>query len=214
MTRHLKRHAAPKNWPISRKGTTFVLKRNSKGIPILVLLRDFMKIANTRKEVKQAIHKKDLVISNKPVNDEKKSLELFDVLTIVPFKKNYRVILSQKGKYDVEEIKESEAKTKISKVIGKKSLKGKKSQLNLSDGRNYLSDLKCSIGDSAVVDFDKKNISKILPVKEKSEVLVIGGKHAGIQGKISKLVEGSKMVEIESSDKKFRALIKQIMVLN
>ena len=214
MTKHQKRSASPKSWPISRKGTTFVVKRNSKGIPVLIVIRDLMKIANTRKEVKQAVHKRDLIISNKPVHDEKKSLELFDTLTVVPAKKNYRVTLSQKGKYELEEISESEKNTKISKVIGKKSLKKKKIQINLSDGRNYLSDLKCSIGDSAVVDFNKKKILKILPVKEKSEVLVVGGKHTGKKGKISKVVGDNKMVEIESQDKKFRALIKQIMVLN
>ncbi|PJE81174.1 hypothetical protein COU58_03730 [Candidatus Pacearchaeota archaeon CG10_big_fil_rev_8_21_14_0_10_32_42] len=214
MTRHLKRHEAPKNWPISRKGTTFVLKKNSKGIPILIVLRDLMKIARTRNEVKQAVHKKDLIISNKPVNDEKKSLELFDILKIVPSKKNYRVVLSEKGKYDVEEINESETGSKISKIIGKRSLKGKEIQLNLSDGRNYISALKCSIGDSAIVDLQKRKISKILSIKEKSDVLVIGGKHAGTKGKILKIVEGNKMVELESSEKKFRALIKQVMVLN
>jgi ribosomal protein S4E len=36
MKRHLKRQKAPKNWPIPRKGTAFVVKNNSKGLPILV----------------------------------------------------------------------------------------------------------------------------------------------------------------------------------
>ncbi|MCR4327224.1 MAG: hypothetical protein NUV46_01440 [Nanoarchaeota archaeon] len=214
MTNHMKRHAAPKNWPISRKGTTFVLSKNSKGIPVLVLLRDLMKVARTRNEVKQAIHKKDLIISNKLVHDEKKSLELFDTLTLVHSKKNYRLVLSPKGKYDLEEIKEGDANSKISKIVNKKSLRGKKIQINLSDGRNYLSDLKCSIGDSAIVDLEKNKISKVIPLKEKSEILVVGGKHAGKKGKITKIVEGTNMVEIESEEKKFRALIKQVMVLN
>ena len=117
MKRHLKRQEAPLNWPIARKGTTFVVKNNSKGIPVLVILRDLMKIAKDRKEVKKAINKKDLIISGKPVNDEKKSLELFDVLTIIPSKKSYRLILSQKGKYDIEEVSEKDSKIKISKIM-------------------------------------------------------------------------------------------------
>ena len=214
MKKHLKRQAVPKNWPIARKGTTFVVKNNSKGIPVLVVLRDIMKIVRTRKEVKQAIHKKDLVISGKPVNDEKKSLELFDILTIIPSKKNFRLVLSEKGKYDVEEVAEKDAKEKVAKVIGKKILKGKKIQVNLSDGRNYLSDVKCAVGDSVIVDLEKKKVSKVLPVKENSTALVIGGKHAGTKGKISKIDEKQNMVEIGADEKKFRALIKQIMVLN
>ncbi len=214
MRRHMKREIVPKNWPIARKGTTFVVKSTSKGIPILVVLRDLMKISRTRKEVKKAIHRKDLLISGKPVNDEKKSLELYDVLTIIPTKKNYRIILSEKGKYDIEEISEKDSKEKVSKVIRKTTLKGKKTQVNLSDGRNYITDIKCSPGDSVVVDLEKKKIVKTLPIHEKSEVLVIGGKHAGTKGTIIKVDEEQKMVEVDSKDKKFRALIKQIMVLN
>ena len=213
MKRHLKRQSAPKNWPIPRKGTTFVVKANSKGIPILVVLRDLMKLAQNRREVKKAIHKKDLLISNKIVTDEKKSLELFDILTIVPSKKNYKITLSPKGKYDLEEVDEKRAKTKISKIIGKKSLKGKKTQINLSDGRNYLSELKCNVNDSVLVDLDKNILKKILPLKEKSNIFVIGGKHAGLQGKIIKMIPEYKMVEVESGEKKFNALIKQIMIV-
>lgn len=214
MKRHMKRHTIPKNWPVPRKGTAYIIKNNSKGIPILVVLRDIMKIARTRKEVKKAIHKKDLAISNRLVNDEKKSLELFDVLTIIPSKKSYKLVLSANGKYDVEEVSEKDSKTKVSKVIGKTKLKGKKIQLNLGDGRNYITEMKCSVGDSVVIDLEKKKVSKVIPLKEKSDVLVMGGKHAGIKGEISKIYEGLNMVDIESEDKKFRALIKQIMVLD
>ncbi len=214
MKRHLKREAVPKNWPITRKGTTFVVKNNSKGIPVLVALRDLMKVAKTRSEVKSAIHNKDLIISGKPVRDEKKSLELFDILTIVPSKKNYKLVLSQNGKYTIEETNEKDSKTKISKIIGKKSLKGKKTQINLSDGRNYLSEVECSVGDSVIVDMEKKKISKILPIKENSNALIIGGKHTGTKGKIIKIIGEHKMVEMEASGKKFRALIKQLMILD
>jgi len=212
MKRHLKRQIAPRSWPIARKGTKFVIKNNSKGIPLLVVLRDLMQVVQNRSEAKTAIHKRDIVISGKTVNDEKKSLELFDVVTFLPSKKNYQIILSQKGKYDFKEIPEKEAKTKLAKVVGKKPLKGKKMQINLSDGRNYVSDLSCKVGDSAMIGFEKKQIEKILPVKEKAKVLVVGGKHAGEHGKIQKIIEG-KMAEIETSEKKFRALVKQIMVL-
>jgi len=154
------------------------------------------------------------LICGRPIIDEKKSLELFDVLTVTPSKKNYRLVLSDKGKFDIEEISESDSKNKVSKVIGKKSIKGKKTQVNLSDGRNYISEVKCSVGDSVIIDLEKNKISKNLPIKEKSEVLITWGKHAGTKGKIIKIDSEQKMVEVDSPEKKFRALIKQIMVLN
>lgn len=210
--KHQKRQTVPKNWPIPRKGTTFVIKNNSKGIPILVVLRDMMNLAQNRKEVKQAIHKKDLMINNKLVNDEKKSLELFDILTIIPEKKSYKLILSNKGKYALEEVSEKETKNKISKVIGKKILSGRKTQLNLSDGKNYLSDLKCNLNDSVSVNFEKNKIEKCLALKEKAEVLVIGGKHAGATGTIQKIISEMKMAQIKTAEKTYNVLIKQLMV--
>jgi len=213
MKRHLKRQAAPKNWPVPRKGTTFIVTPNSKGLPVLVLLRDLMKVARDRSEVKKAIHKKDLIISGKVVSHEKKSLELFDTLTIVPSKEYYRIVLSDKGKYDIEKIDEKSSKTKVSKIIGKKTLKNKKKQINLADGRNYLCDSKCAVNDSVVIDLEKIKVVKIIPMKEKTEALVIGGKHAGMKGKIIKILEESKMAEIESDGKNFKVLIKQLMVI-
>jgi small subunit ribosomal protein S4e len=214
MKLHQKRQAVPKNWPVARKGTTFVVKKTSAGIPLLVVLRDLMELAQNRKEVKKAIHKKDLLICGKPASDEKQSLELLDILTIVPAKKHYKIVLSALGKFDVEEISEKEAKQKVSKVIGKKTVAGKKTQYNLLDGRNYLSEVEAKVNDSVIVDFKKNTITKAIPVKKGSKVLVIGGKHAGYQGSIESLAPEHKLVEVKSEDKTFNALIKHILVLN
>lgn len=213
MKKHMKRATVPSNWPIPRKGTAFVVKKNSTGIPILVILREMMGIAQNRKEVKMAVHKKDLIISNKLVNDEKKSMELFDTLTIVPAKKSYRLTLDEKGKYSTVEIADKDALKKVSKVIGKKLLPGNKAQISLLDGRNYLSDAKCKVNDSVVIDLKKNEIKKVLELKEKANVLIFAGKHAGYQGKIKKIITEHKMAEIESKEKTFNALIKQIIVL-
>lgn len=214
MKRHMKRHEAPKSWPIPRKGTTFVITKNSNGLPLLIVLRDILKIAQNRKEVKFAIHEKNLLISNKLVIDDKISMELFDTLSIIPSKKHYRLVLTEKGKYGLEEIEEKDSKTKITKIIGKKSLSDKKTQLNMYDGRNYLSELKCNVNDSVILDLEKNKVSKILPLKEKSKIIVTGGKHAGAQGKIVKIIPEFKLVEIESEKDKFNVLIKHLMVLD
>lgn len=214
MNKHQKRQNVPKNWPIARKGTKFVIKSNSKGVPILVVLRDMMQLAQNRKEVKAAIHMKHLLISGKPVVDEKKSLELYDILTIVPAKESYKLTLSDKGKFTMEKIADKDSNEKISKIIGKKMLAGNKAQINLLDGRNYLSDIKCVVNDSVVVDLKKNEIKKVLPLVEKSNVLIIGGKHAGLNGKLIKLMPEDKMAEIEVEGTIFNTLIKQLMIIN
>ncbi|MBU1129412.1 MAG: hypothetical protein KJ949_02150 [Nanoarchaeota archaeon] len=213
---HLKRQKAPKNWPTKRKGTTFLVRPNfnpEKGIPILILLRDILEISKNRKEVKKAIHLQAILLNNKKIVDEKNSACLFDVLTIVPAKKSYRVSLSEKGKFIAEEIKESDSKQKIAKIIDKKILKGKKVQLNLSDGKNFISDLKCSVNDSVLIDFSKKKIEKCLPFQEKKKAFVFAGKHSGNQGQINKIDSKSKMAELTVGKKLVNVLIKQLMVI-
>jgi small subunit ribosomal protein S4e len=214
MKAHQKRHVVPKEWPIPRKGTTFVARARSGGIPLVILLRDVLKVAQNKREVKKAIHKKDLKVNGKLVIDERRSLNLFDVLTIVPAKKNYRLILTDKGKFDLEEIAEKESNQKLSKVVGKKVLKGKKIQINLYDGRNYLSDIKCKLNDSVIVDLSKNKIDSCVELKEKAKALVIGGKHKGEQGSIVKVIPERKMVELKTKEKSFNVLIKQLMTIN
>ena len=213
---HLKRQKVPKNWPIERKGTAYIVRPNaniSNGIPILVVLRDMLKLAQNRKEVKKAIHVKDLLLNGSPVKDEKNSILLFDTLTIVPSNESYRLSLSEKGKFQIEKINAGEETHKVAKVINKKILKGKKTQLNLSDGRNFLSDIECNINDSVLIDLNKKKIEKCLPLKEKADVLVFAGKHAGKKANINKIDQVRKMAELTFEDKKINALIKQLIII-
>ena len=51
---HIKRQSAPTNWPIERKGTKFIvtpLGSITEGVPVLILLRDILRITENRKEV-------------------------------------------------------------------------------------------------------------------------------------------------------------------
>jgi small subunit ribosomal protein S4e len=132
----------------------------------------------------------------------------------VPSKKHYRLSIFKNGKLNVEEIKESEANTKISKIVNKKILKGKKTQLNLSDGRNLLSEIKCNVNDSALINLKTKKIEKCLPFTENSEVIVFSGKHAGEKGKIEKINPERKNAEIKLEKGNINVLIKQLMVIN
>ncbi len=213
---HLKRQKVPKNWPIERKGTAYIVRPNaniSNGIPILVALRDILKLAQNRKEVKKVIHDKNLLLNGSLVKDEKNSISLFDTLTIVPSNESYKLSLSEKGKFQIEKINVGEEIHKIAKVINKRTLKGKKIQLNLSDGRNFLSDIKCNVNDSVLIDLKKKKIEKCLPLKEKGEVLVFAGKHAGKKANINKIDPVKKMAELTFEDKKINVLIKQLIII-
>lgn len=212
---HLKRQQVPKSWDIPRKGTKYVIRPGSnmeKGIPLLILLRDLLKVVQNRKELKKAIKLDALLLNGNPVMDEKQSVVIFDKISLKPMKKNYELAISEKGKFYLREIKESEANQKISKIINKKILKKKKVQINLSDGYNFISDVKCKVNDSVIIDFKQKKLLKCIPLAEKAKAIVFEGKHVGKEGIIKKIDLEKKNVEMEVKGKQINVLIKQLMV--
>ena len=213
---HLKRQKVPKSWPIYRKGTKYIVRPRvdvKKGLPVLIVLRDILKIVQNRKEAKRAIHMKYILLNNKPVTDERASVLLFDVLTLRPSKKSYRVELSINKKIEVNEIKEKESNNKIAKIMDKKMLKGKRMQLNLSDGKNFLSDIQCNTNDSVLINFKEKQIEKCIPLKKNSEAFVFAGKHTGEKGVVKKIDAEKKIAELNVGGKPINVLIKQIMAV-
>ena len=208
---HMKRQMAPKNWPIPRKGTSFIVKPSQKGIPILIILRDILKIAQNRKEVKNALHKKNILLNGKEVRDEKGGVSLFDIITIVPSKQNYQLCLSHRGKFDLKTVSDKEIYHKITKVINKTILKGKKTQLNFNDGNNLISNIGCKVNDSILINLKDRKAEKCLELKEKANVLVFAGKHSGEKGSINK-IEG-KIAELKVDNKIVKVLIKHLMVI-
>lgn len=213
---HLKRQEVPKSWPIYRKGTKYVVRTEfnaNRGVPFLVVLRDMLKLAQNRKEVKKSIHLRQVLLNNKPVADDRNAVTLFDTVTITPLKKHYRMEILEGGKFNLVEIKENEAKHKISKLVGKKMLKGKKIQLNFNDGKNLISNVACNTNDSAIINFSEKKIEKCIPLKDGSEVFVFSGKHAGKTGVANKLDKEKGVAEVTSDGKMINVLIKQLMAI-
>lgn len=97
--------------------------------------------------------------------------------------------------------------------MDKKMLKGKRTQLNLSDGKNFLSDIQCNINDSALINFKEKKIERCVPLKKDSEAFVFAGKHTGEKGIVKKINIEKKMAELNVNGKPINVLIKQIMAV-
>jgi len=213
---HLKRQEVPKSWPVYRKGTKYVVKPGSAletGVPLLLVLRDMLHIAQNRKEAKRAIFLKHILVNNKIPRDEKKAILLFDTVSIVPVKKSYRLDLSEKGKFTLKEIRENEINKKAVKVVDKRILRGKKIQLNLGDGRNLLSDIDCNINDSVLINFREKKAEKCIPLKPGAGAIVFSGKHAGKKGEVKTVDLQKKIVGLEVKNEMVNVLIKQMMVI-
>lgn len=206
---HLKRNKMPKTWPIERKGTKYITRSFSRNsIPLIIALRDMLKVVKIRKEAKHLLNLKKVKVNGKLINEEKYPIGLFDNLTLD--NKNYKLVFKNK-KFNFEEISHEQTSRKIAKVIGKKILPGKKLQVNLSDGRNYMITGKVNTGDSALIDFNSNKISEILALKQNSKIIFISGKHIGEHGEIEKIEK--KNAVVKSGNKKINADLESLMAV-
>ncbi|MFH1522014.1 MAG: hypothetical protein ABIF18_03575 [archaeon] len=216
---HIKKTQMSTLWPVPRKGKgkRFVAipsHATSKGISILFLLRDVLKIAKTRKEARYMTLNGMVKVNNHARKDENFPVQVFGVLNLEKSKKNYRLEIVNK-KFSLVEINEEQAGVKIAKIMGKKILSGGKIQMNLDDGQNFLTTVKFSVGDSVVLDTKKNKITKVLSLKEGAKVEIIGGKHAGEKGELvgfEELVRG-RSYQIKLKDRTVSLPYKTILVI-
>jgi small subunit ribosomal protein S4e len=187
----LKRLAAPKWWPIKRKVKKFVAMPrgpHSKdfSLPLLVLIRDVLKLSETKREAKRIIKSGEVLVDNRKMKDPNYGVGLFDAVEIPSLKKAWRAI-PENGLSFIE-IPNKESKLKICKIVNKKTLKGNRNQLNLNDGRNILTQEKYSTYDSLLIEVPEQKIVDHLKFDKGSLVLVTRGKNAGKLAKI-KIIE-------------------------
>jgi len=183
--KHLKRINAPKTWNINKKINKYIRRPNpgahkfEEGMPLSILIKDVLNLAKTHKEVKNILNKNDILVDGIKRREPKFIVGFMDVITVPLLKENFRVIINNKGKLDVIKIDDSEAKLKICRLNGK-TMYSKKVQLNLSDGRNILSDKKdMNVGDSILISLPNQEIKDVLKLDRGSLVILMGGKNIG-----------------------------------
>ncbi|MCK4652576.1 MAG: 30S ribosomal protein S4e [Methanosarcinales archaeon] len=184
MSRHQKRLSAPKSWNIQRKTQTFVVKSapgphsESKSIPLLVALRDMLKLANSSKEVKRILHDGSVMVDGNIVRDSRFPVGLFDVITIPKTDTSYRVLLDRKQRLMLRKVTDSGIK--LYRINNKTNVKGGATQLNLHDGSNIISDeFSYRTSDSVLVSIPERKVLQHLVYKPGNLALITGGAHSG-----------------------------------
>lgn len=205
---YTKRQVIPKFWPIPRKGTKYLATANHEkrsGIPIVVLMREVLKLVKTKKELKKIINEKKILINSKVIVETNFPVSLFDVISIPSVKKYYSAVLNGK-RMGLVEISEKESNFRMYKVVNKKSLPKGKVQLNLSSGKNIIISSKDKIDTRSFVllNIQENKIEKNIALKKGTGIVVISGRHIGKQGEIMNLEEqGEKMIaEISTKEGK------------
>lgn len=204
-SRHLKALAAPGFWPILRKEYKWVVKPSpgphpiNRCIPLLILVRDVLKLAKTAREARRLIAEGHFKIDGRVRRDYKYPVGSMDVLEIVGLDKYYRMIPVPVKVLGLVEISREEAGYKLARIENKTTVKGGHIQLNLHDGRNIivkvndprnpvedvydtLGTLKISIPDQEILEY--------IPLKEGVLAIVNGGRNVGRVGRIVSIHRG------------------------
>ncbi|MEA3282261.1 MAG: 30S ribosomal protein S4e [Euryarchaeota archaeon] len=184
MSRHQKRLSMPKTWNIRRKTHKWAVKASPgphsrlKSIPLLLVIRDVMKLANSSREAKKILHDGNILVDGIVRRDYKFPVGVFDVISIPKIDLSYRVFLDEKQRLSLRKV--SDPEVKLCKITDKTIVKGGNTQLNLHDGSNVVSDeYSYHPSDSVILTLPERKVVNHLAYKPGSLALVIGGAHSG-----------------------------------
>jgi small subunit ribosomal protein S4e len=182
----MKRLTAPRSWPLKRKIRVWVTKQSpgphriDMSMPAALVLRDMLKVCDTAKEAKRIVGNREILVDGKPLRSPKMPIGLMDVVSIPKANKNYRMLLTDKGKLTLIEISEAEAKWKLCMIKNKTTVRYGKIQLNLHDGRNIILDKnEYKTGDVLKIELNGQKISGTYPLAPGSLAMISEGPHAG-----------------------------------
>jgi len=205
----LKRKPAPRFWPIHRKEFTWVVKPTSgphsldKCMPLALMLRDTLRLAETRKEAKTIVSQGRVYVDGNIRTKDDFPIGLMDVISIPDVGKSFCVLPSYKGLI-LKEINSEDAKFKLCRIEDKTVVGNGQVQLHLHDGSNILvkiADLKnpqedvYDTLDTVKISLPEKQILEHIKMKENDFAIITGGKNIGNWGKA---------VEIEKAEGKKR----------
>jgi small subunit ribosomal protein S4e len=150
-------------------------------------LRDYLNVCDNNREAKIIINDGAVMIDQRVVRKPKTAVGLMDIISIPLMKMHMRTMLDDHGRIQFVPIKATEAKWKLLRIEGKTTVKGGKTQLNLHDGTNILSEEKVKTGDVIQVSLPGFKIKKVLEFKKGAQTLITGGAHVGSISKITGL---------------------------
>lgn len=202
----MKTIASPRSWPVHRKENTWIAAPRGGhsveyALPMGTVMRDLLKITKTRKESRYIILNKEVLVNGKKIKNEKAQFGLLDVLAFPETKQYYTLVLNRRGKLQLKEISEADAKTKVASIISKTYLPNKKVQLNLFGGLNILVDKDTyGVGDAIVVSLVDNKIKEHIKLEKGAKLYLITGKNIAQIAEITTVDKSVVMCKDEDGD--------------
>jgi len=223
MIMHLKRYSIPRYWKVAKKANKFVASprpgphRKTECIPLLVVLRDVLKLCDDSKEANRIIKKGEILVDKKVRKDPNYPAGFMDVIEIPKIKKYYRVSINKHGLF-LDEIKQEDSSKKLCRIQDKRKVKGGLMQLNLHDGRSILTENNAyKPNDSLLIELPEQKILSHFKFEKNSPATIISGKNMGTKGKVKEIFKrenmlGSNRVLLQAKDGDIETVKEYVLV--
>eukprot|EP01092_Planopodium_desertum_P010521 TRINITY_DN46927_c0_g3_i1.p1 TRINITY_DN46927_c0_g3~~TRINITY_DN46927_c0_g3_i1.p1 ORF type:complete len:270 (-),score=74.74 TRINITY_DN46927_c0_g3_i1:45-854(-) len=191
--KHLKRLNAPKHWMLDKLTGIFAPRPStgphglSECLPIILLIRNRLKYALTRKEVQSIAMQRHIRVDGKVRTDINFPAGFMDVVSIPATSEHFRLLYDVKGRFAIHRITDEEAKYKLGKV--KRKLIGPNSIpfIVTHDGRTIrYPDPEIALGDSIRYEVGTGKILEFAKNEVGNLCMITGGTSLGRVGVIEK----------------------------
>ena len=224
-TNEQKRLSAAKVVHIHKKEHTFVIstsagpRKKAQAVPLGVVIRDLLGLAQTAKEAKYIASKGKAFVDGRPVKDIKFPVGALDVVSFPETKKAYRMVFDNKARLTPKEVKKGD--DKVCRIEDKHVVKGGQVQLSLNDGRSIVVSAKDKdkyrVWDAVHLEVPSQKVIEVFPYDKGSTVYVTSGRHTGERGTIEGISPGDMVrdetVSVKGENYSFETVSRNIMIV-
>lgn len=204
--RQLKREPSPAFWPINRKRYTWVARPTpgghprSNSLPLVMVMREILGYAKTSREAARIINSGKVKVDGVVRKGHRFPVGLMDVLQIDGATDIFRLLPKHNQGLVPSPIGQKEAEFKLCKIVGKRSVTGGKTQINLHDGRNLIVQVRESrsketeeyaVGATIQLALHDHKIMSQIPFQKGAIGLVVDGQNLGLLGTIEAISPGT-----------------------
>jgi len=187
--KHLKRLNAPKHWMLDKMSGVFAPRPSSgphklrECLPLVILLRNRLKYALTKREVKMILMQRFVKVDGKVRTDDCFPAGFMDVVQIEKTNETFRLLYDTKGRFTLQRITPAEAKYKLCKVrklgVGARGVPF----LTTHDGRTIrYADPYIKSNDTVKIDLETGKITDHTKFETGNLVMITGGYNQGRVG--------------------------------
>ena len=216
--------SAPSIRHFHRKEMVFTIKgrpgphSSETSVPLSFLLREVLHLAGTNKECRKILAEGSVKVNGKIRKKMEFPAGLFDLVEITPIKRKYRLLLDTKGRLIAKEMDYKAKDFKVSKIVGKRVVKGGKVMLSTNDGFNVeMGKEKVYVDDSVKVSLPELNVEAVYTPEKGHTAFVVAGVHVGKTLKVEGIVPGDinkeKAVMLSEEGNHFQTVIRNVLIV-